>query len=255
MLKKVDAVAFVNWQERGFNHGYRYAFPNDPFKTIVDPGIVEGGFRLSTRFKQPKLKFGSLQLTGFRTDDPRLALDIRYGMSVDDAQGLQYLRVEGLYENVLKLGRFGKLNYNISAGYISGETPYSMLFNNLGTNRRAFDLFVPATFSSMQPFQFANTAYAALFTEFESGYIFQRRKKWGICMFIPNSVGIGSFNQDIIHYDVSVSPMEKLYAETGFGLKYRSRKRTIGVAAVYRYGFYAAPKFGDNLFFRVVIDR
>jgi hypothetical protein len=39
------------------------------------------------------------------------------------------------------------------------------------------------------------------------------------------------------------------------GLKFRSRKRSVGVAAIYRYGNYAANDFGDNIFFRVLVDR
>jgi hypothetical protein len=48
--------------------------------------------------------------------------------------------------------------------------------------------------------------------------------------------------------------MDRLYAETGFGLKFRSRKRTLGFAAMYRYGNYAFDQFGDNISFRILSD-
>ena len=254
-LKIFDAVAFVNWQDREFNHGYGYALPKDPTLTYVGAGIVETGLKFSTRFKQGLLKYGNFTWDAFGKDDPRLAFDIRAGRSADNADGISYIRMEGLYENFLALGRLGKLKYNISGGYISGETPYSMLFSNLGTGRRSFDLFVPSTFQTMKPLEFTNTAYAALYTEFESGFIIQKRKKFGISLFIPNSVGIGSYEQEILHRNVSTAPLNNLYAETGLGLKYRTRKRMIGFAAMYRYGFYKAADFGDNLSFRILVER
>lgn len=250
MLKKVQARVFVNWQDREFNHGYAYTYKGQQY---AEAGLVEAGMQLVTRFKQAKLKYGSLELTGFRKDDPRLALDLRVGRSSTSGDGLSYVRLEGLYENNFNLGRLGKMKYVITAGHITGRTPYSMLFSNLGTGRRSFDLFVPATFSTMAPLEFTNTSYGALYTEFETGYIFQRRKKWGISIFLPNSIGIGRYDQDLIH-NVPVQAMSKLYSETGFGLKYRTRKRAIGVAATYRYGNYAFEKFGDNLGFRILTD-
>jgi hypothetical protein len=173
MLKKVEALVFANYQEREFNHGYEYSVPASTGKNVTS-SIYEAGIRVTTRFKQAKIKYGSLVLNGFKKDDPRLAIDLRVGRSVDDIEGIEYIRIEGLYENNFNLGRLGKVNYNISGGHISGTTPYSMLFSNLGTNRRNVDLFVPSTFSSMAPFEFTNTSFAALYTEFETGYIIQK---------------------------------------------------------------------------------
>lgn len=252
MLKKVEAIAFANYQVRDFNHGYGYSVKGSS-SVITSNSLFEAGMRLTTRFKQSLIKYGSLSLNGFNADDPRLALDIRVGRSAEDIEGIDYLRMEALYENNVKLGRIGKIRYNLSAGYISGTTPYSMLFSNLGTNRRGFDVFVPATFSTMRPFEFTNTSYGALFTEFESGYIFQKRKKWGISMFIPNSAGIGSYEQDLTH-QVPIRQMNKLYLETGFGLKYTTRKRVIGAAIVYRYGNYASDRTSDNIAYRLIFQ-
>jgi hypothetical protein len=253
MLKKVEALAFANYQEREFNHGYEYSVPGSTAKNVTS-SLYEAGIRVTTRFKQAKIKYGSLVLNGFKKDDPRLAIDLRAGRSVDGIEGIEYVRIEGLYENNFNLGRLGKVNYNISGGHISGTTPYSMLFSNLGTNRRSVDIFVPSTFSSMAPFEFTNTSYAALYTEFETGYIIQKRKKWGISLFFPNNIGVGRYDQDMTH-SVAIRQMNKLYSETGMGLKFRSRKRSVGVAAIYRYGNYAANDFGDNIFFRVLVDR
>jgi hypothetical protein len=253
MLKKVEALAFANYQEREFNHGYEYSVPGSTGKNVTS-SIYEAGIRVTTRFKQAKIKYGSLVLNGFKKDDPRLAIDLRAGRSVDGIEGIEYVRIEGLYENNFNLGRLGKVNYNISGGHISGTTPYSMLFSNLGTNRRSFDLFVPSTFSSMAPFEFTNTSYAALYTEFETGYIVQKRKKWGVSLFFPNSVGVGRYDQDMTH-NVAIRQMNKVYSETGMGLKFRTRKRSVGVAAIYRYGNYSATDFADNIYFRVLVDR
>ena len=249
IMKKVEARAFVNRQERSFNHGYSYVAKGQSFTT---PTFYEGGIQLTTRFRQAKLKFGSLQFNGFRRDDPRLALDIRYG----SGDGLNYLRIEGWYENNLNLGRAGKMWYTLSGGHINGRAPYAMLFSNLGTGKRSFDVFVPGTFATMSPYEFTNTSYASLYTEFETGYIIQKRKKWGVSLFFPNSIGVGRYSQqDIIHVNVTPRAMNQLFSETGLGLKFRTRQRTLGLAAMYRYGNYAAGNFGDNLYFRMLVER
>jgi hypothetical protein len=253
MLKKVEAIAFANYQVRDFNHNYGYSVKGSS-SVITSNSLYEAGLRLTTRFKQALIKYGSLSLNGFSADDPRLSFEVRFGRSLEDIEGINYVRMEGLYENNIKLGRVGKIRYNLSAGYISGTTPYSMLFSNLGTNRRGFDVFVPATFTTMQRFEFTNTSYAALFTEFETGYIFQKRKKWGISIFMPNSAGIGNYKQDLDHQNVVIKTMNNLYLETGFGLKYTTRKRVIGAAVVYRYGNYAASEFGDNISYRLIFQ-
>jgi hypothetical protein len=255
MLKKAEAIAFVNYQDREFNHSYSFSTPKDPGSSYSGARIYEAGLRFNTRFRQSKIKYGSLTLNGFAKDDPRLAFEFRVGRSVDEAEGLNYVRLEGLYENNLTIGRIGKLRYTLAGGHIDGTTPYSMLFNNLGTNRRSFDLLVPSTFSSMAPFEFTSTTYGALYTEFESGYIIQKRKKWGISLFIPNNIGVGRYDQDMSHNSVVVRQMDQLYSETGLGLKFRTRNRMIGFAAMYRYGNYSAEEFGDNVFFRVLVDR
>ncbi len=253
IMKKVEALAFANYQVRDFNHSYSYRTKTG-VSGISGVSLCETGVRVTTRFKQALIKYGSLSLTGFKADDPRLSMEIRFGRSVEDIEDISYVRMEALYENNFSIGRIGKLRYNLSAGYISGSTPYSMLFNNLGTNRRSFDVFVPGTFSSMKPFEFTNTSYGAVFTEFESGYIFQKRKKWGVSMFVPNSAGIGNYKQDIEHLNVNVAAMNNLYLETGLGLKFTTRNRVIGAAVVYRYGYYGSAQTGDNISYRLIFQ-
>ena len=249
IIKKVEARAFLNRQERRFHHGYSYVAKGQSY---ADATLYEGGLQLITRFRQARLKFGSLQFNGFRKDDPRLALDIRYG----SGDGLNYVRIEGSYENNVNLGRAGKIWYTLSGGHLNGRAPYALLFSNMGTAKRDFDVFVPGTFGTMEPYAFTNTSYAALYTEFETGYIIQKRKKWGISVFIPNNLGIGRYNQqDIIHVNVLPRAMNQLYTETGLGFKFRTRQRTLGLAAMYRYGNYSAGGFGDNLYFKMLVER
>jgi hypothetical protein len=247
-LKKVDARAFVNVQERDFNDGYAYSYEGASYRSSR---IMEAGVQFSSRFKQAKIRYGSFELGGFTQDDPRLAIDLRAGQSIESGQGLRYFRAEGLFEHFISLRRAGRINYQLAAGYLEGRSPYALLFSNLGTNKRNLDLSVPNTFSTMRPFQFTNTAYAALYTEYETGYIIQKRKAFGISLVFPNSIGIGRYDQPGIgHDDVSIQAMNNWYTETGIGFKYRSKKRFLGLAMMYRYGNYAQGSFGDNLFFR-----
>jgi hypothetical protein len=253
VLKKAEARAFVNIQDRVFNNDYTYDYEGTEFRKAR---IAEAGIQVSTRFKQAKLRYGSFELDGFTRDDPRLALDLRVGNSIQGNEGLSYLRAEGLFEHFIMLGRLGRVNYQLAGGYITGRTPFAMLFSNLGTNKRDIDLFVPNTFSTMKPFEFTNTAYGALFTEFETGYIIQKRKKFGISLVFPNSIGIGRYQQEgIAHNGIAIQAMDNWYTETGFGFKYRTRKYMVGLAAMYRYGNYQEGDFGDNVFFRIMVGR
>jgi hypothetical protein len=249
----VDARAFVNIQERNFNNGYGIIYEGN---TYSNTRIIEAGLKLSTRFKQAKIRYGSFEFGGFTQDDPRLAIDLRAGQSVASNEGIRYFRAEGLFEHFLSLGRVGRINYQLAGGYLEGRSPYAMLFSSLGTNKRNIDLFVPNTFSTMRPFEFTNTAYGALFTEFETGYIIQKRKAFGISLVFPNSIGIGRYDQPGIGHDaVSIQAMNNWYTETGIGFKYRSKKSFLGMAVMYRYGNYTEGDFGDNLFLRFLWGR
>ncbi len=252
-LKKVDARAFVNIQERDFNNGYAFLYEGQSYRSTR---IMEAGVRFSTRFKQAKIRYGSFELGGFTQDDPRLAIDLRAGQSMESGEGLRYFRAEGLFEHFVSLGRVGRINYQLAGGYLEGRSPYALLFSSLGTNKRKTDLFVPNTFSTMHPFEFTNTAYGALFTEFETGYIIQKRKAFGISLVFPNSIGIGRYDQPGIGHDaVSIQAMGNWYTETGIGFKYRSKKRFLGLAMMYRYGNYTQGDFGDNMYLRFLWGR
>jgi hypothetical protein len=253
VLKKVDARAFVNVQERRFNNGYGYGYEGNVFSQAR---LAEAGIQFSTRFKQAKFRYGSLELGGYSQDDPRFAIDLRAGQSIESGEGLSYFRAEGLFEHFLSFGRIGRINYQLAGGYLSGNSPYALLFSNLGTNKRKTDLFVSNTFTTMQPFEFTNTAYGALFTEFETGYVIQKRKSFGISLVFPNSIGIGRYDQqDIQHNGVNIQAMNNWYTETGIGFKFRSKKNFLGMAVMYRYGNYQQGDFGDNLFLRFLWGR
>jgi hypothetical protein len=128
-----------------------------------------------------------------------------------------------------------------------------MLFGNMGSGGgAASSILVPATFQTMRDFEFTNDRYAALFTTYESGYLFQKAKKFGIAALLANNIGWGSFDNSSLHNSMVAPSMNLWYTETGAGLRFRMKGFNMGVLAMYRYGAYHMADAQSNWAFKIV---
>jgi hypothetical protein len=151
------------------------------------------------------------------------------------------------------LGRPGKIVAILEGGKVWGDLPYGMLFSNLGTYD-PYSVVIPATFQTMRWNEFVNDAYAALFVNYETGYLIQRHERYGVSLVFAQNTGIGALASPQLQVGISAHPMNQLYTEAGFGIRLRTTKRNYGLMAFYRYGNYQLNKTADNLSVRAVLQ-
>jgi hypothetical protein len=182
-----------------------------------------------------------------------LELEIKGGKALDAGASVSYQKVEARYTQRWSLGRPGKILATLEGGKVWGNLPYGMLFSNLGSYDR-FSVVIPATFQTMGWNEFVNDAYAALFLNYETGYLIQRHERYGLSLLFTQNTGIGALASPQLQVGIPANAMNRLYTEAGFGIRLRTTKRNYGLMAFYRYGNYQLNKSADNFSVRVVVQ-
>jgi hypothetical protein len=102
--------------------------------------------------------------------------------------------------------------------------------------------------------EFVNDAYAALFLNYETGYLIQRREKYGFSLLFSQNTGIGALASPQLQLGITAQAMNRPFTEAGFGIRLRTTNRNYALMAFYRYGNYQLNKTADNLSVRVVLQ-
>lgn len=252
--KVIQTRFFVDYQNRIFTQGYHFL---DPVKQSIQYNglhLAEAGAYFSTDFKQGLLKLGNLTINSLENQHKSfLELEIKGGKALDAGASVSYQKVEARYTQRWSLGRPGKILATLEGGKVWGDLPYGMLFSNLGTYDR-FSVVIPATFQTMGWNEFVNDAYAALFLNYETGYLIQRHERYGLSLLLAQNTGIGALASPQLQVGIPANAMNRLYTEAGFGIRLRTTKRNYGLMAFYRYGNYQLNKSADNFSVRVVVQ-
>jgi hypothetical protein len=252
MGKVIQSRLYVNYQHRTFTQGYHFL---DPVKQGVQYNglkLVEAGGSFGTDFKQGLLEAGNLVINSLAIERTNfLELELKAGKSMDAASSISYQKAELRYTRQFILGRPGKISTILEGGKVWGNLPYGMLFSNLGTYDR-FSVNIPATFQTMRWYEFINDAYAALFFNYETGYLIQRRDQFGLSLLFAQNTGVGSLSSAQLHVGIAAVPMDPVYTEVGFGLHLRTARHNYSIMSFYRYGNYNLPKTMDNFSWRIL---
>jgi len=253
MFKKFRTRWYANYQDRQFTQGYQFAMIEKQNTFLERVGVYETGLHITSGFKQGGLKLDNFFSFDRSVSKNFLDIDLRNGWLFQNGTRHPYQKAEVKYVRQLSLGRAGSLNTITTGGIINGHLPFGMLFGNMGSgSRAASSILVPATFQTMRDFEFTNDRYAALFTTYESGYLFQKAKKFGIAALLANNIGWGSFDNSSLHNSMVAPSMNLWYTETGAGLRFRMKGFNMGVLAMYRYGAYHMADAQSNWAFKIV---
>jgi Family of unknown function (DUF5686) len=252
--KVIQTRFFVDYQNRIFTQGYHFL---DPVKQSIQYNglhLAEAGAYFSTDFKQGLLKLGNLAINSLdNLHKSFLELEIKGGKALDAGASISYQKVEARYTQRWSLGRPGKISATLEGGKVWGDLPYGMLFSNLGSYDR-FSVVIPATFQTMGWNEFVNDAYAALFLNYETGYLIQRHERYGLSLLFTQNTGIGALASPQLQVGIPANAMNHLYTEAGFGIHLRTTRRNYALMGFYRYGNYQLNKSSDNFSVRVVVQ-
>ncbi len=252
--KKIQTRLSLDYQRRDFTENFAFQDPKNPALIYRNLQLIEGGLLLTTSFRQGFLKADNFSIPTITGDKGHyLEWQTTVGKALNSGSSVDYQKTEARYTQHFSLGRPGQVTAILQGGKIWGHLPYTMLFSNLGSYDN-FSVGIPATFQTMRWYEFVNDAYAALFLNYETGYLIQKHKKYGLSLLFSQNTGIGALSSPQLQLGVPAKPMNKGYTEAGFGLRYRTPRHNYSVMSYYRYGAEHIPNFGDNLSWRLILQ-
>lgn len=173
---------------------------------------------------------------------------------------LDYTKVAIQFNHSFKLKKLGQTSFQIEAGQVWGEVPYSYLFNTKATNTgKRLTLYVPNSFQTVGLYEFAAGRTAGLFIEHNFGNLLFKPKNISFRpeIILVQSIGYGNLDNAAAQKFVSFKVPEKGLFESGLMVKNLYRRSIlsllyigIGGGVFYRYGYYALPKAADNWAFK-----
>lgn len=163
------------------------------------------------------------------------------------------LRIDGNWKFKVK----GGMAYQLQAGKIWGDVPYTLRYNNKGSRSQSNRISVEKTFETMFLNEFISDEYAALFLSYNTGYILKRNPYCNPVLEFCHHYGIGNFTRGTGHMTfVELNDMSKGFSEAGLRIRnlYKSGFSSFGLAAFYRYGNYAYEETKRNLMLKLVLS-
>ncbi|MBJ6117801.1 carboxypeptidase-like regulatory domain-containing protein [Pontibacter sp. BT310] len=149
---------------------------------------------------------------------------------------------------------FGKSNFTLAAGLVTGDVPFVNLYNGYGSYSDEYEVYSGEGFETMAPYEFFSDKFTALFLQQDLGKRLLRTKFFKPDVVLVTNIGYGNLKQELPELILpQVKTMEKGFFESGLMLNnvISSAFSGIGVGVFYRYGAYELPKRKDNLKFKL----
>lgn len=149
---------------------------------------------------------------------------------------------------------FGRSHVKLQAGYISGLSPVTELFNIEGTTIDKFNIYCTETFNTMRPDEFFCDKFAALYLSHRFSNFLRSNRKIKPDLMLVTNIAWGELNRN--NHDTGINDISKGYYESGLII---DRLLDIiycnyGLGFFYRYGPYSFDNVWDNFAFKLNIS-
>jgi hypothetical protein len=210
---------------------------------------------------QPREKFlESLgQKVSLGSKWPILYVNVAKGLTqkINDYKGeFDYTKIDLQLDGIWRFTIKGNISYQLQAGKVIGDVPYTLRYNMKGTRSQNNRVSVDKTFETVFLNEFISDEYAAIFLSYNTGKLFRPNKYSNPTFEICHHYGIGNFNNKggRLTY-VELNDMSKGFTEVGLRVKniYKSGFSSFGAGVFYRYGNYAYEETKQNLILKLVI--
>ena len=239
--------------------GYDYEYKNinsiDSLRTFrnTELGI---GFRIThgesfTRMGRAKIRT--------KPATTQLLLQLSKGFSSLLNADLDYTKAAIQFNHSFHFKKLGQTSFQIEAGQVWGDVPYSYLFNTKATHSGRLSLYVPNNFQTAGLYEFVSSRTAALFMQHNFGNLLFKPKNISIRpeILLIQNITYGTLANTSAQKNIGFTVPEKGLFETGLLVKNIYRRSLLSVAYIglgagvfYRYGYYALPKAVDNWVFK-----
>lgn len=249
---------FANHQQRFGSTLYNYTLKDGSAAFRDTFNYNEVGMQLKFIYKEVFLQTMRNKLS-LGSDYPVFYLNITKGLNqvlLNQAGDFDYWKFDFKMDAKKTFKTIGSTQLQLLAGKVTGNLPYTMLYNNRGSNANGLKVSAMNSFETMGLNEFASDQFAALFLNHNIGRFLKPRKKFNPEFELVHNMGIGSISNPENIKNVSVTSMSKGYFESGFRLLHilKLNYTTFGVAAIYRYGPYQFAKPQNNLALKLALS-
>ena len=238
--------------------GYDYEFAGDS-KTLRNFHNTEIGIGLRFTHGENFTRMGQVK---FRTKPPTTQLLIQVSRGIKDMLNgdLDYTKAAIQFNHSFRFKKLGLTSFQLEAGQVWGDVPYSYLFNTKASNSgKRLTVYVPNHFQTVGLYEFVSGRSAGLFIQHNFGNLLFKPKNISIRpeILLIQNIGYGSLDNATAQKNIQFKVPEKGLYETGILIKNLYRRRILSVVYVglgggvfYRYGYYSLPKRIDNWAFK-----
>ncbi|MCU0443826.1 MAG: DUF5686 and carboxypeptidase regulatory-like domain-containing protein [Microscillaceae bacterium] len=248
----------TRWVRPAYTYQFALSAPEAPEPNLAENfRLAEFTAQLHYAFGQEFLKFGNRKIF-IQSKYPVISLNYaRGGKFLGGEYEYNKLEINALYTRVFR--NLGTSTFELFAGQVLGDAPYSVLFNGRGTTRE-LPVVVNHYFQTMEMYEFLNDRFVNFFLSHNFGkLLFRPQVKWFQPeLVVAQAMAWGSLQNPTRHRDLGFLTMERGYFESGLLINNLLRFNYldtayfgIGIGAYIRYGNYARNKFSDNTAFKM----
>ncbi|MBK9284487.1 MAG: carboxypeptidase-like regulatory domain-containing protein [Sphingobacteriaceae bacterium] len=245
--------AFLKVKERRSDFGFKKDSLPSAYKFVNNTAGIQLRFSPGEKYIE---NFGKLMPVQNKWPVIYLNLTKSIPEQIDVYQGeFDYSKIDLKINQVIQNKIRGYFSYEIQAGKVFGDVPYSYQYNNTGSRVKVFSLSIENTFETMFLNEFISSEYASIFLCWNSGKLFKAGSKFNPELELVHNYGIGNLNNKAQLRIVELNDMSKGYTEAGIRIKnlFKSNFSTFGVGCFYRYGNYEYEEPLQNLVVKLAL--
>ncbi|MCW3076230.1 MAG: hypothetical protein JWO32_839, partial [Bacteroidetes bacterium] len=237
----------------GFYSDYSTAHSSEQRRYIINECGVQLRFWPGEKFTE---SFGNLISLGSR--HPVCFMNVSKGLANQwgDYKGqFEYAKIDLRIDQRIDFKIKGYLTYQVQAGKVFGNVPYSLQYNNKGSRTDNYFISSEKTFETMYLNEFVSTQYGALFLAINSGKIFKTNKFLNPEIELVHNYAIGTLDNREKLTNIELNDISKGYTEAGLRIKnlLKSGVSSFGAGVFYRYGNYAYDLMQKNFAYKLVV--
>lgn len=229
----------------------KYSYSFSDFPENIRFSWLETGISLTYTYKERFYKSGKLKLL-IGSKYPTLRLEFIHGedLSLGGITTYNKFIFRGDYKHQWR--RIGKTTYQLLAGIVDGNVPYSRLFDGRGHLRKNSDFNAASMncFETMTMNEFANSSFISGFFRHDFGSFFKIKKFSPRFVVIQNTL-LGRMKEVNLQNQrgISFKQANKGYFESGLQINNLLAVKSggYGIGIYYRSGYYAFSEWRYNL--------
>lgn len=242
------------------NSKFGYAdYENFTLKNTINSfNFNEIGFQLKYWPKQKYIQnFNFLMPIGSKW--PQFYLSFAKGINTQlygYKSSFEYNKINFKVLQNIKLKIKGSFTYQLLAGIVTGNVPYSLQYNNFGSNTDKYWLSVQNTFETMYLNEFVSSKFAAIFLNYNTGPIIRKNKYFNPNIDLLHNYGIGKLNNPDNITNLAIRSIDKGYSEVGLRLNglITYNNTAYGIGVFYRYGNYSFEDNAKNFTYKLTLS-